>query len=207
MRTRDYVLHCDDKFEVEFAYDTLLLTSEIIICLGSIVFFAFVGFKLCPVKGDTAGEMRSRIRSWFARGRCCNVEEAVSGVGLPEQQFDTAGLPQDTEVSEIDSRSKIKGSALRTNKKRISLLMIINAVTVYSLYVDTSVLIQNKDVVRYTFQYDYGVINIILLVLSYSRGHRKVPVPFPSLRASVSVERNGNVHATVVGVPLMIRSV
>ena len=36
---------------------------------------------------------------------------------------------------------------------------------------------------------------------SYHRGHRKVPVPFPSLRASVSVERNGNVHATVAGVP------
>ena len=35
----------------------------------------------------------------------------------------------------------------------------------------------------------------------YSRGNRKVPVLFPSLRASVSVEWKGNVHATFAGVP------
>ena len=169
MRNRDYVLHCDDKYEVEFEYDEFLLTSEIIICLGSLVFFAFVGFKLCSVKGDTAGKMVSRIRSWFGRCRCGNVEEAVSGDGLPEQQSDNASLNQNTSVSESDSRSKlrIKVSAIQTYKKRISVIMIINLATVFSLIIDTTILFQNKDVVKDTFPYAYGIVNLILLVLAF----------------------------------------
>ena len=169
MSSRDYVLHCDEKFEVEFVYDEFLLISEIIICLGSLVFFAFVGFKHCSVKGDTAGEMIStdRIRSWFSRCRCGNVEEVVTGDELLEQQSDAASLIQETSGSESDPRSKIKASAIQTYKKRISLIMIINLVTVFSLIVDTTILLDKKDIVRDTFPYGYGIINLILLVLAF----------------------------------------
>ena len=169
MRNRNYVLHCDDKYEVEFEYDAFLVTSEIVICLGSVVFFAFVGFKLCSVKGDTARAVVTKIRSWFARCRCRNVhvEEAVSCDGLAEQQSSTENLVQDTLVSESDSCSKNKASGIQTYKKRISVLMIINLATVFSLIVDTTLLFQNKDVVKHTFPYGYGIINIILLVLAF----------------------------------------
>ena len=175
---RDYVLHCDEKHEVEFEYDAFLVTSEIIICLGSVVFFAFVGFKLCSIKGDTAGEMVSRIRSWFARCRCrcSNVEEALSGDGRHEQQSGTANLIQDTSVSQCDSRSKIKRSVIHTYKGRISVLMIINLATVFSLIVDTSIIIQKTDVVRYTLSYGYGIINFILFALALISILAKIPI-------------------------------
>ena len=163
-----------------------------IICLGSIVFFAFVGCKLCSIKCDKAEESFTKISSWLElyMCQCGTVEEATSCNGLHQQQSDTAspiqktsnvqeatccnGLPQhqsdtaipiqDTSESGSDSRSKI--SAIRKYKKLISVLIIIYFATVFSIVVDTSIAIQHPDVARYTLSNLYGGINFCLFVLA-----------------------------------------
>ena len=154
---RDYVLYCEEKFEVESEYDGWLVASEVIIWLGSIVIFTFFGFKLCSGKEETAGEMWTRVCSWCSKCRRSNVDGASDSDGPVEQaqHVSTSGNHQPSNIEHISTQ---------TRKTYISIFMIIIIVTVLFLVVDA--VDSPKDLLTASFAYKYGKINFGLIFLA-----------------------------------------
>ena len=155
---RDYVLNCEEKSEVESKYDGWLLASELFICLGSLVIFAFLGFKLCSSKEETAGEMCSRVRSWCPRRRRNNAGGASASDGPVEQaqQVSTSGSHQ--------TNNNNRPNSIQTRKTYISVFMIIIIVTVFFLVVDAAD--SPTDILKVGFSYGYGKIHFVLMFLA-----------------------------------------
>ena len=156
---RDYVLYCEDKFEVESEYDGWLVASEAIIWLGSIVIFMFFGFKLCSSKEETVGEMWTRVRSWCSGCRCGNVNNEASASDGPVEQ-----AAQHVSTSGNHQPSNTEHISTETRKTYISIFMIIIIVTVLFLVVD--VVAPPKDILTASFAYNYGIINFGLIFLA-----------------------------------------
>ena len=154
---RDYVLNCEDKFVVEYAYDGYLLCSEIVVCIGSTLLFSFLSLKLCSIKYD---EPR--------RG------SVVSIYGPPE---DTTSY----HVRQICQSCK-KGNCIDVDatydrhKIYFSVVLIINIAAISFLFADAEEFYHNIEILREAFWYGYGSLYVILFVVAFIALLIEIPV-------------------------------
>ena len=108
-------------------------------------------------KGETAGEMLTRVRSWCPRCRRSNVGGASASDGPVEQaqQVSTSGDYQTSNSRPIP---------IQTRKTYISVFMIIIIVTVFFLVVDA--VDSPTDILKVGFSYGYGKIISVLMFLA-----------------------------------------
>ena len=147
---RDYVLNCEDKFVVEYAYDGYLLCSEIVVCIGSTLLFSFLSLKLCSIKYDEP------------RRGSVNV---VSLYGPPAEDTNSYHIRQ-------ICRSCKKGNCIDVDatydrhKVYFSVVLIIIIAAISFLFADAEEFYHNSEILREAFWYGYGSLYVILFVVA-----------------------------------------
>ena len=154
---RDYVLNCEDKFDVEYAYDGYLLSSLIVICFGSTLLFSFLSLKLCSIKYDKTGK-----------------ENVVS-------KYDPPQSSESYDVGEIFHSCK-NGSCIEVDatferhKTYFSVVLIVNIVAASFLITDAEGFNQNRELLQEAFWYSYGSFYMILFVTALVALLIEIPV-------------------------------
>ena len=150
---RDYVLHCEEKFEVESRYDSFLSASEVFIFIGGIFLFGFLGFQLYLKAGD-------RAEGNDQAGKCGNEEEARNRGSSPEEQTGTTTRAQKTSVSGSHTSSESEANWIQKHKMHVSLLLMINFSAIVLVSIDITTLSQQADVLSDAFSYGFAIIHL-----------------------------------------------